>query len=65
MIALVRARQDTAEGVDDDDADPGVTPSLVLSELLRSPLGKFALLRSLGLAIAVLVGFAFFPEHRA
>lgn len=64
-VALVRARGTTAEGVGDDDVE-GVPGSATVEESAldqaRDAL-PFALLRGAGLAVAVLVGFSYFPDH--
>lgn len=70
-VALSRARSGAAEGGGADDLEASATstaspaPPSTLRALLASPLGGFAALRGLGLAIAVLVGFTVFPAHPA
>lgn len=70
-VALARARPGSAEGTGADDADaPTIssaspTPPAAFPALWASPLGGFAVLRGLGLAVAVLLGFTWFPAHPA
>lgn len=60
-LALRTGRGDGADGA------PGTTPEPVptLAVLARGPLGLMAALRGLGVGIAVLLGYAWFPEHPA
>jgi hypothetical protein len=66
-VALARARRGPDEGTGADDVEAGTlaTPLPTLGALLASPLGQFAVLRGIGLAVAVLVGFTLFPAHPA
>ncbi len=66
-VALARARKGAPEGVgaDDIEAETTAAPPQTLPALLASPLGQFAILRGIGLAVAVLLGFTFFPVHPA
>ncbi|MHA6523811.1 FUSC family protein [Tessaracoccus sp. G1721] len=66
-VAWLRAREGSDEGVGDDDVEAGTTaqPSSGRRGQLGSALGQFAVLRGLGLAVATLLGFTFFPAHPA
>ena len=66
-VAWARARAEPAEGTGADDVEAGTTiaPPPTLEALLRSPMGPFAVLRGIGLAVAVLLGFTWFPAHPA
>jgi hypothetical protein len=66
-VALARAPSGSAEGTGTDDVEAGTTatPPSTLGALLASPLGLFAVLRGIGLAVAVLLGFTLFPAHPA
>ena len=66
MVALARARKGTVEGTgaDDVEAEASAEPP-ILRALLTSPIGQFAILRGIGLAAAVFLGFTFFPGHPA
>jgi hypothetical protein len=65
-VTLVRARKETAEGTGDDDveAEASAEPQ-ALGARIASPLGQFAVLRGIGLAVAVFLGFTYFPGHPA
>ncbi|HET7799864.1 MAG TPA: FUSC family protein [Humibacillus xanthopallidus] len=70
--AVAWLRGGSAEGVDDDDVETEgdrvasvAAGSPTLRARLRSPLGRFAVLRGLGLTVAVLLGFTMFPEFPA
>jgi hypothetical protein len=43
--------------------EPATEPPPTFAALARSPLGLMAVLRGLGLGVAVLLGYAWFPEH--
>ena len=66
-VAWSRARKASAEGVGADDVETGTSPAPppTIEALLRGPLGPFAVLRGIGLGVAVFLGFTFFPEHPA
>lgn len=66
-VALARARAGAAEGSVADDLDAGTTPTPppTWRALPAGPLGVFALLRGVGLGVAVLIGFTAFPAHPA
>jgi len=65
-VALARARKGAAEGTGADDVEAeAVAEPPTLRALLASPIGQFAILRGVGLAVAVFLGFTFFPGHPA
>lgn len=66
-VAVAKARKGSAEGTGDDDAEQGTStpPPATLGDLLRSPIGPFAVLRGIGLGVGVYLGFTWFPEHPA
>jgi hypothetical protein len=69
-VALARARRGTTEGTGADDVEAAIDeatagPPPTLTALLGTPLGQFAILRGVGLAAAVFLGFTFFPAHPA
>jgi len=70
-VALYRARPAAGEGGGVEDLEAGraptasVPPPFTVRARLASPIVGFALLRGLGLAIAVLLGFTWFPAHPA
>jgi hypothetical protein len=66
-VALLRAgKAEAQDGADDDiEGEEIGDDSATLRTLLTGPLGAFAALRGGGLAVAVLVGFTWFPSHPA
>jgi hypothetical protein len=66
-VALARARKGTPEGVGPDDVETEATPAPPRpgAALRASPLAQLAILRGIGLAVAVLLGFTWFPAHPA
>jgi hypothetical protein len=64
-VAALRARRATPEGMADDDTDPELPPQKPVSpgEFVRGPIGRLALLRGVGVAVAVFVGITAFPAH--
>jgi hypothetical protein len=66
-VAVAKARKGSAEGTGDDDVEAGTVspPSPMLGDLLRSPIGPFAVLRGIGLGVAVFLGFTWFPANAA
>ena len=66
-VTWSRSRSGSGEGGGSDDVEAGTAAPTQspFRALLTSPLGQFALLRGIGLAVAVLLGFALFPAHPA
>lgn len=67
VLALLRARAGTGEvaGTDDVFPEAAAAGSPRFGALLRSPLGQLAVLRGVGLAVAVALGSWWFPAHPA
>jgi len=67
LAALSRARSGPPEGAGADDVEGHVTGATIPSfgALLKSPLGLLAVLRGIGIGVAIWVGFMWFPSHPA
>ena len=65
IVTWLRARRGSDDGEDDDDIPVAEPTPTTLTGLFASRVGQFALLRGVGLAVAVLLGFILFPAHPA